>query len=70
MIEKLTTRQRQVLELASRGLANKEIARELNISKHTVKNYFYAIFKKLNVTNRYAAARIFAKSSDEIEQVF
>jgi len=57
--EKLTSREVEVLKLVASGLANKEIADQLNISERTVKNHISNIFKKINVTDRTQAA-IFA----------
>lgn len=51
----LTLRQRAVVELLSRGLPNKEIARALEISEITVKAHVSSIFRKLGVTNRVQA---------------
>ncbi|HMO59656.1 MAG TPA: response regulator transcription factor [Roseiflexaceae bacterium] len=50
--ETLTTREREVLSLVARGLSNKLIARELNISEHTVKFHISAIFAKLGAVSR------------------
>ncbi len=54
-IDKLTPREREVMELLIHGLANKEIARELVISTNTVKRYLKSIFEKLGVDSRAAA---------------
>jgi DNA-binding NarL/FixJ family response regulator len=48
----LTPRQQQVLQGLSRGLPTKLIARELNLSEHTVKEYIAIIFQTLGVHNR------------------
>lgn len=48
----LTPRQQQVLQGLSRGLPTKLIARELNLSEHTVKEYIANIFQVLGVHNR------------------
>jgi DNA-binding NarL/FixJ family response regulator len=48
----LTARQQQVLQGLSRGLPSKLIARELNLSEHTVKEYIAIIFQILGVHNR------------------
>jgi DNA-binding NarL/FixJ family response regulator len=48
----LTPRQQQVLQGLSRGLPTKLIARELNLSEHTVKEYIANIFQALGVHNR------------------
>ncbi len=50
--EALTTREREVLELLSRGLPNKLIARRLQISEHTVKFHVSSIYTKLGATSR------------------
>lgn len=50
--EPLTAREGEVLELLSRGLANKSIARELSISEHTVKFHVSSIYSKLQVRSR------------------
>ena len=53
----LTERETEVLNLLSKGLANKQIAAELGISEHTVKFHVSSIYEKLNVTNRTEAVR-------------
>jgi DNA-binding NarL/FixJ family response regulator len=50
--EALTTRELEVLELLSRGLPNKLIARRLRISEHTVKFHVSSIYTKLGATSR------------------
>ena len=50
--EPLTAREREVLELLGRGLSNKMIAKELNISEHTVKFHISSIYTKLGVASR------------------
>lgn len=48
----LTPRQRDVLACLVRGLANKEIARELGLSEPTVKAHLVGVFRVLQVKNR------------------
>jgi DNA-binding CsgD family transcriptional regulator len=48
----LTPRQRQILSLICKGKANKQIARDLDISLGTVKQHVAALFKRMNVHNR------------------
>jgi DNA-binding NarL/FixJ family response regulator len=52
----LTARERDVLTLVARGMANKAIARELSLSEKTVKTHVSAILRKLDVTDRTQAA--------------
>jgi DNA-binding NarL/FixJ family response regulator len=48
----LTKREEDLLRLVAEGLGNRDIARQLNLSEHTVKNYMFRIFDKLGVSNR------------------
>ena len=50
--EMLTSREREIVRLISKGLTNKEIAHELSISIHTAKTHVRKIFKRLNVSSR------------------
>ena len=52
----LTGRQRDVLQLITQGLSNKEIARTLNIAPGTVKIHVAALFGKFGVRRRSAVA--------------
>ena len=52
----LTPREREVLGLIGRGMANKVIARELSLSEKTVKAHVSSILAKLGVTDRTQAA--------------
>jgi len=52
----LTPREREVLGLIGRGMANKLIARELELSEKTVKAHVSNILAKLGVTDRTQAA--------------
>jgi DNA-binding NarL/FixJ family response regulator len=48
----LSPREREVALLVSRGLSNKEIARELRLSDGTVKLHVHSIFLKLHTRRR------------------
>lgn len=52
LIEPLTTRELEVVQLLSDGLTNKEIAQRLGISDHTVKFHLNGIMGKLGVDTR------------------
>jgi DNA-binding NarL/FixJ family response regulator len=54
---RLTARERQVLSLVARGLAAKQVARQLSISPKTVERHKTRIFAKLRVPNQAAAVR-------------
>lgn len=51
-IEQLSQRERTLLEALSRGLTNRELAREFDISENTVKFHLSNLFDKLSVKNR------------------
>lgn len=48
----LSKREQEVAQLVSEGLSNREIAKQLNLSEHTVKNYLFHIFEKLGMSSR------------------
>lgn len=54
----LSDREHQVLRLIAAGDSNKEIARALNLSLHTVKRHVANIFNKLGVESRVQAAAL------------
>ncbi len=53
----LTDRERDVLELVARGATNREIAANLFLSPHTVKEHTSALYRKLGVRNRAEAVQ-------------
>ena len=53
----LTGRERDVLELVARGATNREIAADLFLSPHTVKEHTSALYRKLGVRNRAEAVQ-------------
>jgi DNA-binding NarL/FixJ family response regulator len=52
----LSERETEVLRLASRGLANKQIARTLGIAERTVKVHLGNVFRRIGVNDRTSAA--------------
>ena len=53
----LTDRERQVLRLAAEGVSTGDVAKQLNLSAGTVRNYLSEAMDKLGATNRIDAAR-------------
>jgi two-component system nitrate/nitrite response regulator NarL len=51
-IDQLSRREFQIAEHAAQGESNKQIADQLGLSEHTVKNYLFHVFEKLGVANR------------------
>ena len=50
--DELTEREREVAELAAKGLRNQEIAKRLYISENTVKHHLKVAFQKMNIDRR------------------
>jgi len=61
----LTTREVEVANLVSEGLANREIASKLAVNEHTVNNYLFRIYNKLGLSNRVELAICVMKSRQE-----
>jgi DNA-binding NarL/FixJ family response regulator len=53
--DKLTEQEKRVLRLMADGLANKEIARRLNVTGETVKSHIKNVYRKLGISNRVQA---------------
>ncbi len=58
LLEPLTARETEVLQMIAQGLANKQVALSLNISEHTVKFHLSSLYAKLNVSSRTEAVRV------------
>ena len=48
----LTKREEDLVRLVADGLGNRDIARQLDLSENTVKNYLFHVFDKLGISNR------------------
>ena len=48
----LLTREDEICSLVAEGLKNREIAKLLNLSEHTVKNHLFRIFERLGISSR------------------
>ena len=55
LLECLSSREFELLELLVKGMLYKEIAAHLNIAQETVRKHVYNIYKKLHVNNRVEA---------------
>ena len=62
----LTPRQQDVFRVMLRGQTNKQIARELGISDHTVKSHLDVIFREIGVTTRTEAVYLAARQGVRI----
>ena len=51
-VERLSRKERAILDALATGLSNKELAKELNISTNTVKFHLSNLYEKLGVKNR------------------
>ncbi len=49
---KLSKRQTQLIAMLDKGMSNREIATELDISEHTVKVHLWRLFRRLGVKSR------------------
>ena len=56
--QKLSKRQKQLLVMLDKGLSNRDIAEELQISEHTVKVHLWRLFRRLNVNSRSQASHL------------
>lgn len=61
-IQNLSRRERAILEALSKGLSNRELAKELEISTNTVKFHLSNLYDKLSVRNRAQAIAFFYSS--------
>lgn len=58
-LDSLSAREKEILELLSKGLMYKEIASQLFLSPETVRKHVYHIYEKLHVNNRVSAVNKF-----------
>lgn len=64
-LHRLSERERGVAELVARGLRNREIAAQLNISENTVKRHLQSIFSKTGAHDRVELAAMAAAQKAE-----
>jgi DNA-binding CsgD family transcriptional regulator len=58
----ITKRESEIIELLLIGKSNKEIAGQLCIAHHTVKNHIYRLYQKLDVNKRYQLLNFFLQT--------
>ena len=64
----LSPQEHRVMRLIAEGKTNKEIAADLGLSGHTIRNYLSHIFQKLKISRRSQAAVLFAQFSTQREE--
>jgi DNA-binding NarL/FixJ family response regulator len=62
----LTKREEDVVRLVAEGLQNREIAKGLKLSEHTIRNYLFHIFDKLGVSSRVELVLYAASSAKSV----
>lgn len=67
-IHQLSRKERVMLEALSKGLTNRELAKELSISINTVKFHLSNLFEKLSVKNRAQAIAFYYSSRLALER--
>jgi DNA-binding NarL/FixJ family response regulator len=63
LLPPLTMRERELIVLIARGMQNKNIAHELNISEHTVRAHIGNIMRKYRLQNRTQIAMTLAAAN-------
>lgn len=65
--DRLSTRERQIVEALASGRRVKDIAQDLVISTHTVRNHLKAIYRKLNVRSQFELLSLMARNATHRE---
>jgi DNA-binding NarL/FixJ family response regulator len=64
----LSEREMQIVKLLAEGMSNKDIGVTLHLSEHTIKNYIFNIFEKVECDNRVVVAVRYVKEQYEQDQ--
>jgi DNA-binding NarL/FixJ family response regulator len=67
-VERLTPRERQILDLIAEGKTNREIGLELYLAEKTVKNYVSNLLAALGMGRRSEAAAYAGRLSERRQQ--
>lgn len=62
--KRLSTREREIVQALGSGRRVKEIAQDLVISTHTVRNHLKAIYRKLNVRSQFELISLMARNKE------
>jgi DNA-binding NarL/FixJ family response regulator len=62
--QRLSPRESEVLELATHGLTNRQVAERLGVSVHAVKFHLAGIYRKLEVANRTEATARYLRGAE------
>lgn len=63
--KRLSAREREIVEALGSGRRVKEIAQDLVISTHTVRNHLKAIYRKLNVRSQFELISLMARNTKD-----
>ena len=64
----LSRREEAIAQLVAEGLKNQEIATNLNLSEHTVRNYLFRVFNKLGVSSRVELALYMLSTQQNVQK--
>ncbi len=67
-LRSLSRRELDVMRLVVEGLSNRQVANQLNLSHHTVKNYVFRMFDKLGVSSRVELVRYALANRDAVAE--
>ena len=69
LLEPLTPRERQVLHLILKSYENRELARFLNVTEQTARNYVHHLYSKLGVGSRVQLMRLLQENDLGLEDI-
>ena len=66
----LSKREMDIVRGVAQGMTNREIAEQLRLSPHTIKNYLFRVFDKLGVSNRVELLFMTLSQNQKAQSVF